>query len=122
MRSEDALARPDLSIRPPPRIAGSGDPAATKAFFSLATMTLLPSNFMLALMAAAVAFAPVARSFRYASAFTATVFALGGAAVARRGALSPDGALQFATYSLELLWTLAALTWRSGFAANVCRR
>ena len=90
------------------QIAGSGDPAVTKAFFSLAAMTLVLSNFMLALMAFAVAFGPVARWFSYASGMTAIVFALGGAAFARHGTLSPDGAVQFATYALELLWTLTA--------------
>jgi hypothetical protein len=90
------------------QIAGSGDPTTTKAFFTLASMTLVLSNFMLALMASAVAAAPLARWFRYASALTAIVFALGGTAFARHGTLSPDGALQFATYALELLWTLAA--------------
>ena len=34
----------------------------------------------------------------------------GGAALARHGAFSPDGAVQFATYGLELLWTLTAAT------------
>lgn len=90
------------------QIAGTGNPAMTKAFFELATMTLVLSNFMLALMTAAVATAPVARWFRWASGLTAIVFALGGTAFAHNGALSPDGAVQFATYALELLWTLAA--------------
>jgi hypothetical protein len=53
--------------------------------------------------------------FRAFTGATAVVFLLGGAALARHGALSPDGAVQFATYALELLWTLAAgiLLWRS---------
>ncbi len=90
------------------RIAGSGDPALTMACFELAAMTLVLSNFLLALMAAAVASAPLSHWFRWASALTAVVFLAGGAALARHGAFSPDGALQFATYGLELLWTLAA--------------
>jgi hypothetical protein len=90
------------------QIAGSGDPTVTKAFFTLAAMTLVLSNFMLALMAAAVASARIAGWFRYASALAAVVFALGGAAFARQGTMSPDGAVQFATYGLELVWTLAA--------------
>ena len=90
------------------RIAGSGDPSITSAFFQFAGMTLVLSNFMLALMAAAVAAAPLSRWFRLASALSAAIFLLGGAALARHGALSPDGAVQFATYALELLWTLAA--------------
>lgn len=90
------------------RIAGSGEPGATMAFFELAAMTLVLSNFLLALMAAAVAAAPVPTWFRSASAITAIVYLAGGAALARHGAFSPDGALQFATYGLELLWTLAA--------------
>lgn len=90
------------------RIAGSGAPALTVAFFQLAAMTLVLSNFLLALMAAAVASAPLSRWFRWASAVTAVVFLAGGAALARNGAFSPDGALQFATYGLELVWTLAA--------------
>ena len=73
-------------------------------------MTLVLSNFLLALMAAAVASAPLAHWFRWASGITAIVFLAGGAALARHGAFSPDGALQFATYGLELLWTLAAAT------------
>jgi hypothetical protein len=90
------------------RIAGSGDPALSMAFFELAAMTLVLSNFLLALMAAAVAATPLSPWFRWASALTAIVFLAGGAALARHGAFSPDGALQFATYGLELLWTLAA--------------
>ncbi len=90
------------------RIAGSGDPALSMAFFELAAMTLVLSNFLLALMAAAVAAAPLSHWFRWVSALAAIVFLAGGAALARHGALSPDGALQFATYGLELLWTLAA--------------
>jgi hypothetical protein len=79
------------------------------------------SNFMLALMAAAVAAAPLPSWFRIASALTAAVFLLGGAALARHGALSPDGSVQFATYGLELLWTLAAsvLLLRNGRDASV---
>jgi hypothetical protein len=90
------------------RIAGSGDPNLTMAFFELAAMTLVLSNFMLALMAAAVASAPLSRWFRWASGLSAIVFLVGGTALARHGALSPDGAVQFATYGLELLWTVAA--------------
>ena len=90
------------------RIAGSGDPALTLAFFQLAAMTLVLSNFLLALMAAAVAAAPFPTWFRSASALTGVVFLAGGAALARHGAFSPDGALQFATYGLELVWTVAA--------------
>jgi hypothetical protein len=59
-------------------------------------------------MAAAVASAPLSRWFRWASGLTAIVFLAGGAALARHGAFSPDGALQFVTYGLELVWTLAA--------------
>jgi len=90
------------------RIAGSGDPALTMAFFQLSAMTLVLSNFMLALMAAGVACARVAPWFRYASGLAAIVFLAGGGALARHGAFSPDGAVQFATYGLELLWTIAA--------------
>jgi hypothetical protein len=89
-------------------IAGSGDPTLTKAFFEFAAMTLVLSNFFLALMAAAVAASPIRLWFRWTSGLTALVFLAGGAALARHGALSPDGAVQFATYGLELLWTLAA--------------
>jgi hypothetical protein len=90
------------------RIAGSGTPTLTKAFFEFAAMTLVLSNFLLALMAAAVAASAPIRWFRWASALTAVVFTAGGAALAHHGALSPDGTLQFATYALELLWTLTA--------------
>jgi hypothetical protein len=90
------------------RIAGSGAPAVTDAFFEFAAMTLVLSNFLLALMAAAVAASRMTRWFRWASGVTAVVFLAGGAAFARHGAFSPDGAVQFATYALELLWTLAA--------------
>ena len=89
------------------RIAGSGDPGISKAFFELSAMTLVLSNFMLALMAAAVAAAPLASWFRWASGLTAIVYLAGGCALARSGAFSPDGSVQFATYGLELLWTLA---------------
>jgi hypothetical protein len=89
-------------------IAGNGDPALTKAFFTLATMTLVLSNVLLALMAIAVAAAQLPRWFRGASGLTAIVYLAGCAALARTGAFSPDGAVQFATYGLELLWTLAA--------------
>jgi hypothetical protein len=90
------------------RVAGSGAPDVTLAFFEYAAATLVLSNFMLAVMAAAVAIAPVDRWFRYASGVVAVVFLLGGAAFARHGAFSPDGAVQFATYGAELAWTLAA--------------
>jgi hypothetical protein len=90
------------------RIAGSGDPTLTKAFFEFAAMTLVLSNFLLALMAVAVAASAPMRWFSWTSGATAVVFAAGGAALARHGAFSPDGAVQFATYGLELLWTLAA--------------
>jgi hypothetical protein len=90
------------------RIAGSGSPSLTKAFFEFAAMTLVLSNFLLALMAAAVAASAPIRWFRWASGLGAVVFAVGGAALARHGALSPDGTVQFATYALELLWTLTA--------------
>ena len=89
-------------------IAGSGDPALTKAFFTLAAMTLVLSNVLLALMAIAVAAARLPRWFRGASGLTAIVYLAGCAALARTGTFSPDGAVQFATYGLELLWTLAA--------------
>jgi hypothetical protein len=89
-------------------IAGAGDPSLSKAFFDFAAMTLVLSNFMLALTAAAVAAAPFARWFRMLSALAALVFLAGGAALARHGSFSPDGAVQFATYGLELLWTIAA--------------
>jgi hypothetical protein len=71
-------------------------------------MTLVLSNFLLALMAGAVAAGRTARWFRCSSAGAAIVFALGGAAFAQHGAFSPDGAVQFATYAIELLWTVAA--------------
>ena len=71
-------------------------------------MTLVLSNVLLALMAAAVACAPLTSWFRRASGVTAIVYLAGGAALARHGAFSPDGAVQFATYGLELLWTLIA--------------
>ena len=89
-------------------IAGNGDPALTKAFFTLAAMTLVLSNVLLALMATAVAAAQLPRWFRGASGLTAIVYLAGCAALARNGAFSPDGAVQFATYGLELAWTLAA--------------
>lgn len=90
-------------------IAGNSTPTVTKAFFDLAAMTLVLSNFLLALMAAAIATPrSTATWFRTSTAIAAVVFALGGAALARHGAFSPDGAIQFATYGLELLWTLAA--------------
>jgi len=89
-------------------VAGSGDPTLTRALFVLAAMTLVLSNFLLALMAAAAAAAKLRRWFRWVSALTAVVFGVGGAALARHGAFSPDGAVQFTTYGLELLWTLAA--------------
>jgi uncharacterized membrane protein len=56
-------------------------------------MTLVLSNFLLALMAAAVASAPLSRWFRWASALTGIVFLAGGAAFARHGTFSPDGAV-----------------------------
>jgi hypothetical protein len=90
------------------RLAGSGDPAVTRAFFELAAMTLVLSNFPLALMAAAVAGSSLRRWFRIVSGAVALVFLAGGLALARHGALSPDGAVQFATYGLELVWTVAA--------------
>jgi hypothetical protein len=89
-------------------IAGSGDPNLTKACFEFAAMTLVLSNVLLALMSAAAACAPLASWFRWASGISAVVYLAGGAALARQGAFSPDGAVQFATYGLELLWTLAA--------------
>ncbi len=92
------------------QLAGSGDPNLTKAFFEFAAMTLVLSNVLLALMAAAVACAPLVSWFRWASALTAVIYLAGGAALARHGTFSPDGALQFATYGLELLWTVAAAT------------
>jgi hypothetical protein len=97
-------------------VAGTGDPQISKAVFTVAAMTLVISNFMLAGMAAGFAASSVLpRVFRAATGATAVVFLLGGAALARHGAMSPDGAVQFATYALELLWTLAAgiLLWRS---------
>jgi hypothetical protein len=90
------------------RIAGSGDPNLTRAFFEFAAMTLVLSNVLLALMSAAEACAPLASWFRWASGISAIVYLAGGAALARHGAFSPDGALQFATHGLELLWTLIA--------------
>ncbi len=89
-------------------IAGGGDPTLTKAFFELAAMTLVLSNFLLALMAAAVACTSLVSWFRWASGLTAIVYLAGGTALARHGAFSPDGAMQFATYGLELVWTLIA--------------
>ena len=35
------------------------------------------------------------------------MFLAGGVAFAQGGAFSPDGSVQFATYGLELVWTLA---------------
>jgi hypothetical protein len=90
------------------RIAGSGDPGVTRAFFEFAAATLVLSNVMLALMAAAVAAARLSGWFTWASALAAIVFVVGGAAFARHGALSPDGAVQIATYVIELAWTVAA--------------
>jgi hypothetical protein len=90
------------------RIAGGGTPDLTHAFFELSAMTLVLSNFLLALMAAAVAFGVAPRWFAWASGTAAAVFLLGGGALARHGTFSPDGAVQFATYGVELLWTLAA--------------
>jgi hypothetical protein len=90
------------------QIAGDGDPDLTKAFFVYASVTLVLSNTLLALMAAAVAAAPLVRWFRWASGLTALVFLAGSAALAQHGVFSPDGAVQFATYALELLWTLTA--------------
>jgi hypothetical protein len=89
-------------------IAGSGAPGLTRAFFELSAMTLVLSNFLLALMSAAVAAAAVPRWFAWSSGVVAAVFLGGGVALARHGAFSPDGAVQFATYGVELLWTLAA--------------
>jgi hypothetical protein len=89
------------------RIAGSGAPNLTRAFFELAAMTLVLSNFLLALMAAAVAVAARPRWFAWTSGVASVVFLAGGVALARHGAFSPDGAAQFATYGVELLWTLA---------------
>jgi len=88
-------------------VAGGGDPGSTRAFFVFAAMTLVLSNVLLALMAAATMAAPIPW-FRWVSGIAAVVFLVGGGALARHGALSPDGAVQFATYGLELLWTLAA--------------
>jgi hypothetical protein len=90
------------------RVAGSGDPSVTRAFFEFAAATLVLSNFMLALMAAAVAAARLSGWFTWTSAIAAVVFLVGGAAFARNGALSPDGAVQIATYVIELAWTVAA--------------
>jgi hypothetical protein len=90
------------------RVAGSGDPGVTRAFFEFAAATLVLSNFMLALMATAVAAARLSTWFTWASTATAVIFLLGGAAFARHGALSPDGTVQIATYIAELAWTLAA--------------
>jgi hypothetical protein len=59
-------------------------------------------------MSAAVAAAAVPRWFAWSSGVVAAVFLAGGVAIARHGAFSPDGAVQFATYGVELLWTLAA--------------
>jgi hypothetical protein len=97
-------------------IAGSGDPQVTKAFFTVAAMTLVISNFMLAGMAGGFAASRgLPRAFRVVTGAIATVFLIGGAALARHGAFSPDGAVQFATYASELFWTLAAaiLLWRA---------
>ncbi len=89
-------------------VAGHGNPQVTADVFTLSAMTLVLSNFMLALMAAGVACAPLPRWFRVASCAVAVVFLAGGFAFAQDGAFSPDGAVQFATYGLELLWTVAA--------------
>lgn len=89
-------------------VAGNGSPDITRAFFEMSAITLVLSNFLLALMAAAVAAADVPRWFAWSSGVTSAVFLLGGFALASHGAFSPDGAVQFATYGLELLWTLAA--------------
>lgn len=71
-------------------------------------MTLVLSNVLLALMAIAVAAAQLPRWFRGAGGLTAIVYLAGSTALSRNGAFSPDGAVQFATYGLELAWTLAA--------------
>jgi hypothetical protein len=92
-------------------VAGNGTPDITRAFFEMSAMTLVLSNFLLALMAAAVAAAAAAAVpgwFAWFSGVVSAVFLLGGFALARHGAFSPDGVVQFATYGLELLWTLAA--------------
>jgi hypothetical protein len=105
-------------------VAGSGTPSISKTFFDFAAMTLVLSNSLLALMAAAVATVRTASWFRVTSGAAAVTFALGGAALARHGAFSPDGAVQFATYGLELLWTLAAavVLLRVGNTARVTAR
>jgi hypothetical protein len=89
-------------------VAGGGNPELAKTLFTMSAMTLVLSNFPLALMAAAAAAAPLPRWFRLASAATTIVFLAGGGALARSGAFAPDGAVQFLTYGLELLWTAAA--------------
>jgi hypothetical protein len=102
-------------------VAGTGDPQMSKALFTIASMTLVISNFMLAGMAAGFAASAVLpRAFRAATGAIAVVFLVGGAALARRGAFSPDGAVQFATYAAELLWTLAAgiLLWRTSSSSR----
>jgi hypothetical protein len=96
-------------------IAGTGAPAVSKAFFSVASMTLVVSNFMLALMAAGFAASTMLpKAFRVATVLAGVIFLMGGAALSRHGAFSPDGAIQFLSYGVELLWTLAAgvLLWR----------
>ena len=87
-------------------VAGDGDPHLVRGLFVYAGMTLVLSNFMLALMAGGVAAAPVEGWLRVLSGAGALVFLAGGCAFAREGAFSPDGSVQFATYGLELVWTL----------------
>ena len=89
------------------QVAGDGDPHLSQTLFVVASMTLVLSNFMLALMAAGAAFSHLATWFRWVSGAGAILLALGGAAFAQSGAFAPDGALQFATYGFELAWTVA---------------
>jgi hypothetical protein len=86
--------------------ADLASPTVDGALFTYASMTLVLSNAMLAVMAFGVASAALPAWLRWISAAVGLVFAVGSAAFAHQGAFSPDGGVQFATYALELLWTV----------------
>jgi hypothetical protein len=90
------------------RVAITGPATEADGYFVFAAMTLVLSNFMLAVMAIGVACSRLSTWFRVASAASAVLYVTGGFALADSGAFSPDGALQFATYGVELAWTVAA--------------
>lgn len=96
-------------------VAGHGAPQTTRALFELASTTLVLSNGLLALTAIAVAAARVSRTLTVASVVAAAIFIPGAAAYAHNGPFAPDGAVQFATYFAELVWTLVAAgaLWRA---------